>query len=120
MVQYEGAQVEGKVLDVNQEDKQICLLTNEQQEFWYSLNDLHAIPLDEAQLLKLKFRKDEELSGNGAQVYSRGPFSVKLYKQDNDDWIRLDYRDEHRDLKGPLTVNVLQNHYHGMTNFHLD
>ena len=120
LVAYEGNLVEGKVLEVNHEDKQVCVLTHEEQEFWYDLDSLHPIPLDETQLLRLKFQKDENQSDNGSAVYVRGPFSVKLYQQDGQDFTRLDYRDEHREIKGKLTVNQLQNHYHGMTNFHLD
>lgn len=121
LVKYEGDLLEGKVLEVNPEDKQACILTHEQQEFWYSLEDLYAIPLDETQLLRLKFQKDESQSSNGSGVvYVRGPFSVRLYNQEGQDVTRLDYRDEHREIKGQLTVNQLQNHYHGMTNFHLE
>jgi hypothetical protein len=121
LVAYEGDLLEGKVLEVNHEDKQVCVLTHEQQEFWYDLDSLSPIPLDETQLLRLKFQKDESQSSNGnTAVYVRGPFSVKLYQQDGQDITRLDYRDEHREIKGQLTVNQLQNHYHGMTNFHLD
>lgn len=121
LVKYEGDLLEGKVLEVNPEDKQACILTHEQQEFWYSLEDLYAIPLDETQLLRLKFQKDEAQSNNGSGVvYVRGPFSVRLFKQEGQDVTRLDYRDEHREIKGLLTVNQLQNHYHGMTNFHLE
>lgn len=121
LVAYEGALIEGNVLEINHEDKQVCVLTHGQQEFWYELENLYPIPLDETQLLRLKFKKDEALSNNGnGIVYVRGPFSVKLYKQEGQDMTRLDYRDEHREIKGLLTVNQLQNHYHGMTNFHLD
>ncbi|SHN76924.1 hypothetical protein [Chitinophaga sp. CF418] len=121
LVQYEGNTVEGQVLEVNREDKQICVLTGE-QEFWYDLKDLYPIPLNEDQLLRLKFKKDEALSLNGdGVIYVRGPFSVKLHTlADGMPATRLDYRDEHREIKGSITVNQLQNHYQAMTNFHLD
>ncbi|QHS62823.1 hypothetical protein [Chitinophaga agri] len=121
LVEYEGKTVEGQVLEVNREDKQVCVLTGE-QEFWYELKDLYSIPLNEEQLLKLKFKKDESLSVNGqGEIYVRGPFSVKLHTlPDGGPGTRLDYRDEHREIKGSITVNQLQNHYHAMTNFHLD
>lgn len=121
LVEYAGEKVEGRVLEINHEDKQVCVLTHDEQEFWYGLDSLFPIPLDEAQLLRLKFKKDEALSNNGSgAVYVRGPFSVKLYRENGQDMTRLDYRDEHREIKGSLTVNQLQNHYQGMTNFHLD
>jgi hypothetical protein len=120
LVEFEGNMIEGHVLEVNREDKQVCVQTGE-QEFWYDLDVLYAIPLNEDQLLKLRFKKEDEISsaGNG-NVYVRGPFSVKLYEFDGRPATRLDYRDEHRDIRESITVNQLQNHYHEMTNFHLD
>jgi hypothetical protein len=119
LVDYEGNTVEGQVLEVNREDKQVCVQTGE-QEFWYDLDVLHAIPLNEDQLLKLKFKKEGAENGNG-RIYVRGPFSVKLYELGNGQpATRLDYRDEHREIKESITVNQLQNHYHEMTNFHLE
>jgi len=120
LVEYEGTTVEGHVLEVNREDKQVCVQTGE-QEFWYDLKDLYSIPLNEEQLLRLKFRKDEISAIGNGNVYVRGPFSVKLYELENGHpATRLDYRDEHRDIRESITVNQLQNHYHEMTNFHLD
>jgi hypothetical protein len=119
LVNYEGNTVEGQVLEVNREDKQVCVQTGE-QEFWYDLDALYAIPLNEDQLLKLKFKKEGTENGNG-RIYVRGPFSVKLYELGNGQpATRLDYRDEHREIKESITVNQLQNHYHEMTNFHLE
>ncbi|SFE10858.1 hypothetical protein SAMN05518672_104512 [Chitinophaga sp. CF118] len=121
LVEYEGNTFEGQVLEVNREDKQVCVRTGE-QVFWYNLSDLYPIPLNEAQLLKLKFKKDDPISalGNG-NVYVRGPFTVKLYELgDGQPATRLDYRDEHREIKESITVNQLQNHYQEMTNFHLE
>jgi hypothetical protein len=121
LVEFEGNTVEGQVLEVNREDKQVCVQTGD-QEFWYDLKDLYPIPLNEDQLIRLKFKKDDSLSVNGGgQIYVRGPFSVKLHTQENGaPATRLDYRDEHREIKGSITVNQLQNHYQEMTNFHLD
>ncbi|MVT10086.1 hypothetical protein [Chitinophaga tropicalis] len=120
LVEYEGNKVEGHVLEVNREDKQVCVKTGE-QVFWYELKALHPLPLNEEQLLKLKFTPDVSSSnGTGARIYVRGPFTVRLYHYDGHEVTRLDYRDEHREIKHSITVNQLQNHYHEMTNFHLD
>ena len=121
LVEYDGTKVEGQVLEVNREDKQVCVQTGE-QEFWYDLDALYPIPLNENQLLRLKFVKDELLSeSDNSRIYVRGPFSVKLHQLDDGyPATRLDYRDEHREIKGDITVNELQNHYQEMTNFHLD
>jgi hypothetical protein len=120
LVEYEGIKTEGHVLEVNREDKQVCVQTGE-QEFWYDLKDIYALPLNEEQLLRLKFTPDDTVTNvPGSRVYVRGPFSVKLHQVDGHDATRLDYRDEHREIFGPITVNQLQNHYQEMTNFHLD
>ena len=120
VVEYEGRKLEGLVLDVNREDKQVCVQTGE-QEFWYDLADVYSIPLNEEQLLRLKFVKDDVVPHpNNKRIYVRGPFSVTIHDHDGREATRLDYRDEHREIKGAITVNQLQNHYHEMTNFHLD
>ncbi|MBP1650300.1 MAG: hypothetical protein H6Q26_457 [Bacteroidetes bacterium] len=120
IVEYEGEKHEGLVLEVNREDKQVCVQTGE-QEFWYELADVYPIPLSEEQLLKLQFTKENiSPDPDNRRIYVRGPFSVMFHELDGREAIRLDYRDEHREIKGALTVNQLQNHYHAMTNFHLD
>jgi hypothetical protein len=120
LVEYEGRRLEGHVINVNREDKQVQVQTGD-QDFWYPLDSLYALPLDEEQLFKHKFQKDEALSdGGNTRVYVRGPFSVKLHEVNGHAATRLDYRDEHREINGPITINQLQNHYHEMTNFHLD
>lgn len=120
LVEYEGNRVEGQVLEVNREDKQVHVQTGE-QDFWYELDALYPLPVNEEQLLRLRFKKEEALSdGSNTQVYVRGPFSVKLHLVDGHEATRLDYRDEHREINGTITINQLQNHYHQMTNFHLD
>lgn len=117
---YEGKEQEGRVLEVNHEDKQVCVLTADGNEFWYGPDSLFPIPLSEAELIKLKFQKDEAASANGKNVYERGPFRVSIYESGGQPHIDLHYRDENRNIIGKLTVNQLQNHYHQMTNFHLD
>jgi hypothetical protein len=120
LVEYEGEKREGLVVEVNREDKQACIQTGE-QEFWYDLTDLYSLPLDEEQLFKLKFTKENiDPAPDNRRLYVRGPFSVMFHTLDGREATRLDYRDEHREIKGTLTVNQLQNHYHEMTNFHLD
>lgn len=109
--------MEGKVLQVDHELKQICVLTHEEQENWYSPGDLFPIPLTEEQLVKLKFARTDEATVNGnGQAYVRGPFTVVL----TDSATTLHYRDETRNIAGNIMVHQLQNHYAGMTLFHLE
>jgi hypothetical protein len=115
LVNFEGQLIEGTVLEVNHEDRQACVLTHEQQEFWYSAEDLFPITLNEAELVRLKFHQEEP--SNGSTVFVRGPFTVEFHGQDK---LALVYRDERREIQGPITVHQLQNHYESMTKVHLE
>ena len=119
LAKYEEQLLEGPVLQVDRELGQACVLNGE-QENWYEPADLFPIPLTTEQLLKLKFKKAEETSVNGNdETYVRGPFTVTLY-HGTDPRTVLHYRDETRNIAGSLMVHELQNHYAGMTLFHLE
>lgn len=117
VAQYEGALKTGQVTAINHDEKQIAVVTDE-QEFWYDQADLFPIALDEAALANLKFKKNDAIT-DGVQ-YERGPFIIRLLDNDGVKRTDLQYRDEVREINGELTVNELQNHYTQMTNFHLD
>ncbi|HVI49016.1 MAG TPA: hypothetical protein VM802_29390 [Chitinophaga sp.] len=121
LTKYAGVDRTGQVLQVDHEDKKALVLTDDDNEFWFDLDNLYPIHLDEQALLKLQFHKDEAQSGNSrGMLYVRGPFSVRFYGENNDPRLVLNYRDETRALKENITLNELQNHYHQMTNFHLE
>lgn len=118
LAQFEEQLREGKVLQVDRELGQACVLTD--QENWYEPAELFPIPLTTEQLVKLKFKKAEETTINGAaETYVRGPFTVTLHNGSDPRTI-LHYRDETRNIAGALMVHELQNHYAGMTLFHLE
>ncbi|MBC9930333.1 hypothetical protein [Chitinophaga qingshengii] len=118
---YAGVEKPGKVLQVDHEEKKVLVTTdNDTNEFWYDLDNLYSIPLDEATLLRLQFHVDTAQSNSSSKLYVRGPFSVRIYENGNQPLLQLHYRDETRNLNAPITLNELQNHYHGMTNFHLE
>lgn len=120
LAKYEEQVMEGKVLQVDHELKQICVLTHEEQENWYSPEDLFPIPLTEEHLVKLKFARTDEASVNGnSRAYARGPFTVIL-SHGAEPTTTLHYRDETRNIAGSIMVHQLQNHYAGMTLFHLE
>ncbi|HWV69643.1 hypothetical protein [Chitinophaga sp.] len=117
---YGGTEKEGKILQVDHEDKKVLVATDE-NEFWYDLDNLEPIHLTEATLLKLQFHKEESASSPaGGTLYVRGPFSVRWFEEGHKPLMQLHYRDETRNLNAPITLNELQNHYHGMTLFHLE
>ena len=68
----EGVKKEGTVVKVSHEERQ-ALVNNGVQEFWYNLADISPIPLDENQLTRLGFTKEEM---NGAVKYKRDSFRL--------------------------------------------
>ena len=72
MAEFEGKKSKGVVKDLNQEDKEICVET-EVQEYWFTPDQLYPIPLNEEQLLKLGFEKQE--NGDGSVKYMKGCIS---------------------------------------------
>ena len=117
MAEYDGQLREGVVTDLNREDKEVCVETDV-QEFWFSPEQLHPIPLDEQQLFKLGFVR-EELE-NGIVKYLKDSFRIKV--PDNGKFYPLEiwWREDHRLLAQPLAVHELQNHYYQMTKVELN
>lgn len=54
--EYEGKMWEGEVVNLNGDEKQVCVQTGV-QEFWFETDHLHPIELNEEALLKLAFQK---------------------------------------------------------------
>ncbi len=88
------------------------------QEFWYETEQLSPIALDEDQLMKLKFHKQE--NPDGTVKYMKGAFRMMLPAKGDFSHFELWYRDEHRHIMHPLNVHHLQNHFYEMTKVHLN
>ena len=116
MAEYEGQRREGMVKEVNREDKEVCVETGE-QEFWYSPDQLHPIPLNDEQMARLGFTKAE--NGNGSVKYMKDSFRVLVGQKDNFSQIEIWWREDHRYLTQPINVHELQNHYYQMTKVEL-
>jgi hypothetical protein len=112
----DGDKKQGEVVDINGDEKQICVLCD--QEFWYELDQLSGIPLDEQQLLNFKFTK--ELNADGSIKYLKGAFRILVHQKDNFSSFEIWYRDEKRHIISPIFVHNLQNHYVEMTKVHLN
>jgi hypothetical protein len=88
------------------------------QDFWYETEQLSPIPLDDDQLTKLKFQKQE--NGDGTVKYLKGAFRMMLPAKNgffkNEIW----YRDERRHIMQPISLHQLQNHFYDMTKVHLN
>ncbi len=112
MADYEGQRSEGEVVGLDGEERKANIQTPV-QEFWYDDKDLYPIPLDEDQLMKFHFVK-EDLDG-GAVKYKFGPFRILLAEKGNFSHFEMWYREDRRHISRPLSVHELQNHYHAMT-----
>jgi hypothetical protein len=113
---YEGTVYEGEVVELKNDQKLACINTGV-QEFWFDQQHLEPVALDEAQLMRLSFKK--EVLPSGAVKYSKGAFRIQTPSQNNFSDFELWYRDETRHLKTAIAVHELQNHYLDMTKVHL-
>ena len=116
LAESDGQAWEGEVTDFNHDEKEISVY-NGVQDFWFKSEDLYPLPLDEKQLLKLKFQK--HVNEDGSVKYLKGAFRIQTPQQDNFSNFEIWYRDEKRQILHPIGVHVLQNHYLEMTKVHL-
>jgi hypothetical protein len=112
----DGDKKQGEVTNLNGDEKQVCVDTG--QEFWYELDQLSGIPLDEEQLLRLKFHRLE--NADGTIKYSKGAFRILIPSKGDFADIKIWYRDEKRYITQPMNVHNLQNHFYEMTKVHLN
>lgn len=110
-VNDEGVERQGRVMDVSR-DENMALVHNGVQEFWYAPEQMGALNLDEDQLMKLGFERQE---ADGGVKYMKGPFRVFLPEAGNFSNLEVWYREDHRVFHKPLFVHELQNHYYQMT-----
>lgn len=116
LADYEDKQWEGIVKELNREDKEVCVETDVQQ-FWFTPEHLYPILLDDDQLQKLHFEKQES---NGTIKYMKGAFRIQLSKEKGFSDFEMWYREDRRHIKQPLAVHELQNHYYQMTKVELN
>jgi hypothetical protein len=116
LAESDGQAWQGEVTDFNNDEKEIAV-NNGVQEFYFKSEDLYPIPLDEEQLLKLKFQKP--VNDDGSIKYMKGAFRIQTPDQDNFSNFEIWYRDEKRIIMQPIYLHQLQNHYEAMTKVHL-
>ena len=117
LAEFEGQKVEGTVHELNREDKEVCVETDV-QEFWFTPDHLYPIPLNEEQLFKLHFTKEE--LPNGSVKYKKDSFRVLLPKKGDFSNIEIWWREDRRHLHQNISVHELQNHYYEMTKVELN
>lgn len=116
MVNDEGIMREGTVVEISHEENQ-ALVDNGVQEFWYSPDDMTAIPLDESQLLKLGFTREET---DGTVKYKKDSFRLVTPKKGDFSNLEMWWREDRRHFSFPLGVHELQNLHYDMTKVHLE
>ena len=116
LAQSDGQAWRGEVTNFNNDEKEICV-NNGIQEMYFNEEDLYPLPLDEEQLLKLKFTK--HVNEDGSVKYLKGAFRIQTPEQDDFSHFEIWYRDEKRIITHPIPVHVLQKHYRAMTKVHL-
>ena len=102
---------------LNREDKEVGVKT-EVQEFWFSPDQLHPIPLSETQLLKLGFEETKDVQPG--TKYKKDSFRLQLKQPGDFSSLDIWWREERRHLKHSLYVHELQNHHYQMTKVELN
>ncbi|HVM90250.1 MAG TPA: hypothetical protein VMT76_18820 [Puia sp.] len=115
-VEYEGILKEGEVIDIDREEKLVCVETDV-QDFWYEPEHLFPISLDDEQLHKFGFQKKE--NEDGSVKYMKDAFRILLPKKGDFSAFEIWYREDRRHIAHPITVHELQNHFSQMTKVEL-
>jgi len=114
--EYEGTVREGEVIDLDREDKLVCVQTDV-QDFWYEQEHLYPIPVDDAQLKRFGFEKLE--NSDGTVKYMKDALRILLSRKDDFSSFEMWYREDRRHISHPISVHELQNHYSQMTKVEL-
>jgi hypothetical protein len=113
---YEDKQWEGIVKELNREDREVCVETDV-QKFWFTPDHLYPVMVDDEQLKKLHFEKQEK---DGIVKYMKGAFRIQLSQARGFSDFEMWYREDRRHMKQPIAVHELQNHYYQMTKVELN
>lgn len=112
----EGIKREGTVVRISNEEHK-ALVDNGVQEFWYSPEQLEALPLNEEQLLRLGFTKEDI---GGSVKYKKDSFRLVTPKKGDFSNVEMWWREDRRHFSFPLGVHELQNLHLSMTKVHLE
>jgi hypothetical protein len=116
MVNDEGLLREGTVVGKDIAEHLIHV-DNGIQEFWYQPRDLYPIALDEDQLMKFGFEKEQNDDG---VKYKKGVFRLVTPQAGNFSNIEMWYREDRRHFNVPIAVHELQNLHMSMSKIPLE
>lgn len=117
LAESDGQAWRGEVTNFNNDEKEICV-NNGVQDMYFKSEDLYPLPVDEAELFKLRFTK--QVNEDGSVKYLKGAFRVQTPKQDEFSHFEIWYRNEKRIITHSIPLHTLQNHYTDMTKVHLN
>jgi len=116
MGEFDGKMWEGEVVRLNGDDKQVCVETAV-QEFWFTPEQLHPIPLNHEALMNLSFEK--ETMPDGSIKYKKASFRMVIPAEGDFSHIDIWYREDRRHNPDIHYVHQLQNAHLQMTKIHL-
>ena len=116
-INNEGVLQDGEVTEVNMDEGQIGVRTPGETIFYFGPSAVSGIPVDDEQLSKLKFEREE--TPEGFIKYKHGPFRLLIERPGDFTHSKLWYREDKRQITYPLLVHQLQNHYREMVNVEL-
>ncbi len=114
---FDGYKKRGEIEDTDSIEKQACVNTGD-QSFWFSINSLTPIPVNEEELINLKFHK--HINEDGTIKYMKGAFRLLISKEGDFSRMEIWYRDEQRHIIEPIPLHVLQSHFFEMTKVFLN
>jgi hypothetical protein len=112
----DGIEREGTVVRVSHENHQ-ALVNNGVQEFWYDMDEMHPIPLDENQLDLLGFTKE---AVDGGMKYKKDSFRLVTPVKNDFSHVDMWWREDRRHFNVQLGVHQLQNLHLDMTKVPLE
>lgn len=116
IAEYEGTMSEGEVMNLNHDEKQVCVQT-EVQAFYYEPQHVFPIVLNDEQLKRLNFTK--EVMDDGSIKYKKGSFRIAIPSEGDFSGMEMWYREDRRHNPNVHYVHQLQNQYLQMTKIHL-
>lgn len=117
MAEYDGNWKEGAITNVDRLDEKVEITTVEDQSFWYDIQHITPILLDEAHLFKLGFQK--EANNDGSVRYIKGAFRVLIHQAGAFSNFEMWYREDRRHINRAIYVHEFQNNFLDMTKVHL-
>ena len=113
----DGDKKRGEIDNLKGGENQVSVNTGA-QSFWYEMNQISGIELNEAELMNFKFHKD--VKEDGTIKYSKGAFRMLIPKEGDFTRMEIWYRDEQRHFVAPMQLHTFQNHFYEMTKVHLN